>query len=104
MSASCAQYRVAVLATSDLVPDVSKSGLSSRRRFPSSAAYDVQPGKLRVTPSVYHGVQKIARLRRGPSPVLESTTVRPVPDDQIDAVLKHVNRYVGAMIQLQRLT
>ena len=57
-----------------------------------------------VPPEVYHGLQTVSGLRRGRSPAPESEPVRPVPDEWIDAVLKHVNRHVAAMIQLQRFT
>ena len=57
-----------------------------------------------VPPEVYHGLQTVSGLRRGRSPAPESEPVRPVPDEWIDAVLKHVNRHIAAMIQLQRFT
>ncbi|MCG8404729.1 MAG: site-specific integrase [Phycisphaerales bacterium] len=57
-----------------------------------------------VPPEVYHGLQTVSGLRRGRSPAPESAPVKPVPDERIDAVLKHVNQHVAAMIQLQRFT
>lgn len=57
-----------------------------------------------VPPSVYHALQAVAGLRCGRSAAPESEPIKPVPDDVIDAVLQHVNRYVAAMIQLQRVT
>ena len=57
-----------------------------------------------VPPEVYHGLQTVSGLRRGRSPAPESEPVKPVPDELIDAALRHVNRHVAAMIQLQRLT
>lgn len=53
---------------------------------------------------VHLALQTVAGLRRGRTPAPESTPVRPVPDEWIDAVLLHVNRHVAAMIQLQRYT
>ena len=55
-----------------------------------------------VPPEVYHGLQTVSGLRRGRSAAPESEPVKPVPNECIDAVLKHVNRHVAAMIQLRR--
>lgn len=57
-----------------------------------------------IPPSVYHALQAVAGLRRGRSAAPESEPIKPVPDDVINVVLPHVNRYVAAMIQLQRVT
>ncbi|HUU14485.1 MAG TPA: tyrosine-type recombinase/integrase [Terriglobia bacterium] len=57
-----------------------------------------------VPPSVYHGVQAVAGLRRGRCDARESEPVRPVPDDLVEAVKPHVSRQVAAMIELQQLT
>jgi len=57
-----------------------------------------------VSPSVYHGVQAVAGLRRGRCDARESEPVHPVPDDLVDAVKPHVSRQVAAMIELQQLT
>jgi len=57
-----------------------------------------------VPPSVSHGLQAVAGLRRGRADVRESAPVRPVPDELVDAIRSHVARQVWAMVELQRLT
>lgn len=57
-----------------------------------------------VEPSVLHGLQAVAGLRRGRANVKETDGVRPVPDAFVDDVLPHVSRQVAAMIELQRIT
>jgi integrase len=58
----------------------------------------------KVPPSVHHGLKAVEGLKRGRCEVRESSPVKPVPDQFVDAVLPHVTRQVAAMIQLQRLT
>jgi integrase len=57
-----------------------------------------------VPPSIYHGLIAVAGLKVGRSGARESAPVRPVSQEQIDAILKHVSRQVSAMIRLQFLT
>jgi integrase len=61
-------------------------------------------GEAMVPPSVYHGLQAVSCLRRGPADVRESEPVKPVPDALVDAIEPYVSRQIWAMIQLQRLT
>ncbi len=57
-----------------------------------------------VEPSVLHGLQAVAPLKKGRSEARESAGVKPVPDAYVDAVLPIVPRPVKAMIELQRIT
>ena len=57
-----------------------------------------------VPPSVFHGLQAVAGLRRGRSVAREPIPVKPVPDAHIEAVQQYVSKQVWAMIQLQQLT
>lgn len=57
-----------------------------------------------VPPSVYHGLQAVAGLRRGRAEVRESAPVRPVADTLVNPIRPYVARQVWAMIELQRLT
>ena len=57
-----------------------------------------------VPPSVYHGLVAVSGLRAGRSEARESEPVRPVPDDDVDAIRRFASRQVWAMIELQRFT
>src|SRR5262249_52232201 len=57
----------------------------------------------RVPPSVHHGLQAVAGLRKGRSGVREAPPVKSVPDAFVDAIRPHVARQVWAMIELQPL-
>jgi integrase len=57
-----------------------------------------------VPPAVHHALTAVEGLRAGESTARESRKVRPVCDEDIDAVLPHVLPPVRAMIELQRLT
>jgi len=58
-----------------------------------------------VPASVWHGLQSVPGLRRDETTLVkEPDPVRPVPYNSIQAVLQHVGRVVGVMIQLQWLT
>jgi len=57
-----------------------------------------------VEPSVLHGLQAVAGLRRGRSNAKETSPVRPVPDAFVDEVLAHVSPQMAAMLELQRIT
>jgi integrase len=56
-----------------------------------------------VPPSVYHGLQAVAGLKKGRSGAKETQPVRPVPDEHVDAVLPFLTPPVRAMVQVQRL-
>jgi integrase len=51
--------------------------------------------------SVYHGLAAVSGLRLGRSDAEESDGVEPVELSDVEAVLHHVSRQVGAMIRLQ---
>lgn len=57
-----------------------------------------------VNPSVFHGLQAVAGLRRGRSNAKESKRVKPAPKAHIDTIKDHVSRQVWAIIQLQLFT
>lgn len=57
-----------------------------------------------VPPSVLHGLQAVAGLKRGRSEARETEPVKPVPQAFIDAILPHVSPQVAAMIEFQLLT
>jgi integrase len=61
-------------------------------------------GEGMIPPSVHHGLQAVAGLRRGRCEVRESEPVRPVPEAFVDAIRPYVSRQVWAMVQLQRLS
>jgi len=61
-------------------------------------------GEELVPPSVLHGLQAVPGLRRGRSAARETSPVRPVRHEFVEAVLPFVAPPVAAMIQLQRLT
>jgi integrase len=57
-----------------------------------------------IPPSVYHGLQAVAGLKRFRTEAREPDPVRPVPDPWVDAVLPFLTPTVAAMVRLQRLT
>lgn len=57
-----------------------------------------------VPPTVYHGLQAVAGLKRGRCEARETDPVRPVPDQFVNAIQPHVARQVWAIIEIQRLT
>lgn len=57
-----------------------------------------------VHPSVLHGLQAVAALKRGRCNVRETEQITPVPDAFVDAVIKVAPTQIAAMIELQRLT
>ncbi len=61
-------------------------------------------GEELVSPSVLHGLQAVAGLKRGRCEARESEPVRPVPLRHVEAVRKRVGRQVKALIDLQLLT
>jgi hypothetical protein len=56
-----------------------------------------------VPPSILHGLQAVAGLRRGKTEAREREPVRPVPETMVYAIKGHVARQVWAMIELQLL-
>jgi integrase len=58
----------------------------------------------RIDSAVHQALQAVKGLRRGRTEAKEGTPVRPVADDQVEAVRPFVSRQVWAMIELQRLT
>ena len=57
-----------------------------------------------VPPSVFHGLQAVAGLKRGRCSVRDSEPVKPVDDHVIVATCAAAPKHIAAMIQLQRLT
>jgi integrase len=57
-----------------------------------------------VPPSVYHGLQAVAGLKRGRCEAHETPPVKPVPQSMIDAVMRHVRPQIAAMIEFQLFT
>jgi integrase len=57
-----------------------------------------------VPPSVFHGLQAVAGLKRGRSEARETGPVKPVPKAMIDAVLPHLPNQVAAMVRFQLFT
>jgi site-specific recombinase XerD len=57
-----------------------------------------------VPADVYHAIAAVAGLQEGRTRVRESEPIKPVRDEDVDAVLPFVSRQVGAMIELQRIT
>lgn len=57
-----------------------------------------------IPPSVYHGLQALAGLKRGRCQARETDPVRPVAEEYVDALRPCVSKQVWAIIELQRLT
>ena len=57
-----------------------------------------------VDPSVHQALKAVPGLRKGRSAAREGKPVKPVPDEDVDAVRGHVARQVWTMIEIQRLT
>lgn len=57
-----------------------------------------------VTPTVYHGLLSVRGLRRGRTPAPETDPIKPVSEEDIQAIREHVSAQVWAMIELQTLT
>lgn len=57
-----------------------------------------------VPPSTLHGLQAVAGLRRGRTEAADRDPIRPVADEDVDAVLPFLTPPVRAMVELQRLT
>jgi integrase len=69
-----------------------------RRVFKWAASEELIPGH------VHHALLSLAGLRRGRSDAREGQPVRPVPQQDVDAVEQWVSKPVWAMIELQLLT
>ncbi|MBI2808656.1 MAG: site-specific integrase [Planctomycetes bacterium] len=63
-----------------------------KRMFAYAVEEDMVPG------SVYHGLLAIKGLRKGTPGVREAGKVKPVPTDDVKAVLKKANRMIKAMV------
>jgi integrase len=57
-----------------------------------------------VDPSVLQGLQSVSPLKEGRSKARETSAVKPISQEHIDAVLARVTRPVRAMINLQLVT
>jgi integrase len=56
-----------------------------------------------VPPSVYHGLQAVAGLKKGRTSARETRPVKPVADEHVNATLPELTPPLRAMVQLQRL-
>lgn len=57
-----------------------------------------------IPPHIFQALQAVSGLKKGRTPAHESFPVKPVPIEIVEATIKHVNRYVAAMIRLQLFT
>ncbi len=57
-----------------------------------------------VPPSILHGLQAVMGLQRGRTEATESTPVRPVSTDVVEATLPHLNRHVAGIVRTILLT
>jgi len=57
-----------------------------------------------IHPQIYQALQAVPGLKRGRTAAPESKPIKPVPMELVEATLKHVNRFVAAMIRLQLYT
>jgi integrase len=57
-----------------------------------------------IPADVHHALKSVSGLKRGRSAAKEPRTIRPVPDEHVEATLPHLPRQIRAMIALQRLT
>jgi len=57
-----------------------------------------------IPSQVYQALQSVPGLQQGRSSAPESNPVKAVPTELIESTLKHVNRFVAAMIRLQLYT
>jgi integrase len=57
-----------------------------------------------IPPSVTHGLAAVGGLRKGSAGVQESTPVKPVPEELLEAVLARASRHIRAMVEYQLLT
>lgn len=57
-----------------------------------------------VPPGVHHGLRAVSGLKAGRSRARETSPIRPVPEELVEAIRPHVSRQVWAMIELQRVS
>lgn len=57
-----------------------------------------------IPPQVYQALQAVSGLKQGRTSAPDSKPVKPAPMEVVEATLKHVNRFVAAMIRLQLYT
>ena len=77
---------------------VNRNTARVRRMFKWATENELAPA------SVFHGLMAVSGLRAGRSETRETTPIRPVPGEHVDAIRPHVSRQVWAMVQLQLLT
>ncbi|MCF7975527.1 MAG: site-specific integrase [Phycisphaerae bacterium] len=61
-------------------------------------------GNELIPPQIHQALLAVTGLKKGRTSAPESKPVKPVPTDLIETTLKHVNRFVAAMIRLQLYT
>lgn len=69
-----------------------------RRVFKWAVAVEMVPV------AVHQALTAVQGLKRGRSEARETNPIKPVPEEHVTAVKKHVSRQVWALVQLQRLT
>ena len=57
-----------------------------------------------VPPSVLHGLDAVAPLRKGRGNIREGHGVKPVPESVIDAIMSHVPPMIRSMVRIQQYT
>lgn len=57
-----------------------------------------------ISPSVFHGLQAVAGLRRGRSQAVERDPVKPVPREVVEATIPYLSPQAAAICRLQLLT
>jgi integrase len=57
-----------------------------------------------IPADIHHALKAVPGLKRGRSAAKESKSVKPVPDEHVDATLPFLPRQVRAMVELQRLS
>ena len=57
-----------------------------------------------VPPSVLHGLQAVAPLKKGRTAARETEPVRPVPDEHVAAVRPYLTRQLAAIVDIQMLS
>lgn len=79
-------------------PYVNKVAGMIRRVFRWAVAEEL------AEPSVFHGLQAVAGLKRGRCGAGETQPVHPVPNHVVDETIKVLTPTLAAMVELQRLT
>jgi len=57
-----------------------------------------------VAPHVHHGLTAVTGLRRGRSGARETEPVKPAPEQDVEATIKHLTQVVADMVRIQRLS